>query len=423
MKVLLLPFSPGSGMAHTGSCLTIAGELGTRGHEAVIGYGGTRAELIESDGFRLIEIGEIPLERHRDHGQMDRFYPDVDDLVERIETDRVTIESERPDVVVIDMRLTAAPAAELAGVPTVTVNHFFSGTRFSALMSRRRRLGMLRHPLAATRGARQLFVRDYMGTRTLGERFSAARKRLGLPPAEGIPMTGPSTAFTTTPFLDPPTRPLPEGWHLVGPVTWSASGGVRPPSDRSRPLVFVSQGTIPSESAVAEISMGLSGIDAEIAVVTFGEVDPEGIAALDPRITVLDFVDNDAWLEAADVAVLHGGHLSMSAAARAGTPTVVIPDGRDHWAWAAKTTRLGTGISLYRPLLPGAIGRATKKVLTNPRYTERAGRLAKELEGWEGEPKVADLIERVAAEPDLGIPGGSKRAADPPARLDEDEGR
>jgi UDP:flavonoid glycosyltransferase YjiC (YdhE family) len=154
-----------------------------------------------------------------------------------------------------------------------------------------------------------------------------------------------------------------------------------------------------------EIVKGLSGLEAEIAVVTMGVTDREEIESLGPGITALEVVDNDAWVSAADVAVMHGGHLSMSAAARAGTPTVVIPDGRDHWAWAAKTDRLGTGIALYRPLIPGAVGRAVRKILTDPGYTERADRLARKLEGWSGEEKTADLIERVAAEPELGVCG------------------
>ena len=268
---------------------------------------------------------------------------------------------------------------------------------------------MLRHPLYVAGRLGSVFDRDPFGAEALARRFAETRRRLGLPPSEdqGLPMIGPCTAFTTTPFLDPPARPLPEGWHYVGPVTWSASDGTAPPPRGDRPLLFASQGTLGAESAIGEIARALSDLDAEIAVVTVGAADHRGIESLGPRITALDFVDNDAWLEAADVAVLHGGHLSMSAAARAGTPTIVIPDGRDHWAWAAKTTRFGTGIALYRPLIPGAIGRAVRKVLAVSGYTERAGRLASDLRDWSGEERTADLIERVAAEPELGISGSS----------------
>ena len=45
--------------------------------------------------------------------------------------------------------------------------------------------------------------------------------------------------------------------------------------------------------------------------------------------------------------------------------------------------------------------------LTDSRYAVRADRLAKDLQGWSGEERIADLIERVAAEPELGIRGGS----------------
>lgn len=403
MKALFFPFSPGPGLAHAGACLSVAGEVVSRGHEAVLAYGGTRPDLARGEGVTVVAVEEVPLERTLGHSRMDGFYPDLETLLRFIEGDRNLIEAESPDVVVIDLRMPSALAAELVGVPVLTINHFLPLTGYTTLSSWRRRLGMLRHPFRVAAKLGSLFQSDPFRTRVIEERFIEARRALGLPIRDGLPLTGPCTAFTTTPFLDPPARPLPQGWHYAGPVTWTAPGGVRPPPRGDRPLVFASQGTLGSPSVVADVARSVSGLDAEIALVTMGTADHGEIEALGPGITALDFVDNDAWLEAADVAVLHGGHLSMSAAARAGTPTVVIPDGRDHWAWATKTTRFGTGISLYRPLLPGAVGRATKKVLTRQRFTERARDLAEDLQDWRGEERVADLIERVASEPELGL--------------------
>lgn len=402
MKVLFFPFCPGSGLAHAGACLSVAGELAARGHEAVLAYGGNRPDLVMREGVRIIKVDEVPLDRAGDHNRMDRFYPDTESLIGFIESDRALIEAEAPDVVAIDMRLPSAPAAELAGVPVVSINHFLPTTGYTTLTSSQRRLGMLRHPLYVAGRIGSILDRDPFGARILSGRFADARCRLGLPLREGLPMTGACTAFTTTPFLDPPSHPFPDGWHYAGPVTWSAHGGELPSGHGERPLVFTSQGTLGAKSAIREVVRSLSGLDAEIAVVTMGAVDHREIESLGTGIRALELVDNDAWLEAADIAVMHGGHLSMSAAARAGTPTVVIPDGRDHWAWAAKVARLGTGIPLYRPLVPGAIGRAVRKVLTRPGYTERAGRLAVELEDWKGESRIADLIEEVADKPELG---------------------
>ena len=408
MKALFFPFAPGHGLAHVGACLSVATEVAARGEEAVMAYGGTRSDLVRADGVRVIGAEEIPLEWTRDHDQMDCFYPDVETLIRFVEADGKVIEAEQPDVVVIDMRMPTALAAELAGVPTVTINHFLALTGYTTLSSWKRRLGMLRHPVRVASRLGTVFDRDPFRVTPLKARLDQARIELGLPPRDELPIIGPCTAFTTTPFLDPPTRPLPEGWHYAGPVTWSAAGEKPPPAPTDRPLVFVSQGSLGSDSAIAEIAGAVAGLDADIAVVTMGAVDHGEIEALGPGITAHEVVDNDAWLEAADVAVMHGGHISMSAAARAGTPTVVIPDGRDHWAWAAKTTGLGTGISLYRPLLPGAVGRAVKKVLTRPSYAERASRLAAYLEDWKGEERIANLIEQVAANPKLGLSDESR---------------
>lgn len=404
MKALFFPFSPGPGLAHAGACLSVAEELVTRDHEAVVAYGGTRPDLVSGGRVPVVEVKEVTLEDDFDHDRIDLFYPDVETIVGFIEADRELIDTERPDVVVIDMRMPSQSAAELAGVPTVTINHFLPFTGYTTLSSWHRRLGMFRHPLRVASRIPSLFERDPFRAGVVVERFDEARRKLGLAPVGRLAMTGPCTAFTTTPLLDPPARPLPDGWHYTGPVTWSVPNARTPDKTDGRPLVFVSQGTLGSRAAIREVANGLSGLEAEIAVVTMGAVDPEGVASVGPGIKALEFVDNDAWVAAADVAVMHGGHLSMSAAARAGTPTVVIPDGRDHWAWAAKTTRLGTGISLYRPLLPGAIGRAVRKVLEEPGYRERATSLARELEGWSGEERTADLIEEVSESPHLGLP-------------------
>ena len=189
MKVLFFPFCTGSGLAHAGACLSVAGELAARGHEAVLAYGGTRPDLVTKEGVRIVEVDEIPPERSGGHDQMDGFYPDTENLIRFIECDRELIEAEAPDVVVIDMRLPSMPAAELAGVPVVTISHFLPTTGYTSLTSRQRKLGMLRHPLYVAGRIGSILDRDPFRARVLSERFAEARRRLGLPPREGLPMT------------------------------------------------------------------------------------------------------------------------------------------------------------------------------------------------------------------------------------------
>ena len=203
MKVLFFPFCPGPGLAHAGACLSVAGELAARGDEAVLAYGGSRPDLVRREGVRIVEVDEIPLEWAGGHNQLDGFYPDVESLIRFIEGDRALIEAEAPDVVVIDMRLPSATAAELAGVPLVTINHFLPATGYTTLTSWQRRLGMLRYPRHVASRLGSIFKRDPLRVEALSGRFAEARRRLGLPPREGLPMTGDCTAFTTTPFLDP----------------------------------------------------------------------------------------------------------------------------------------------------------------------------------------------------------------------------
>ncbi len=400
MKALLLPFAPGPGMAHVGACLAVGEELAARGHDVVLGYGGSRPELLGGGAVRVVEADEIPYERTASRPRIDHWYPDSADLLARVQADLELIAGERPDVVVTDARIPAQIAAQASGVPHVSINHFLPNTGMTAWTTPRARLRALRRPAHTLSRLPQLARGDAHGATRLGSRVNEVRASLGLDPATSL-FAGQITLATTTPLLDPAPR-LPAAWRYVGPITWSVPAGAAPPDRRGgRPFVYVSQGSIGAPGRLRAIARELSREPVEGMIATMGACDPAELRSLAPNLDAANCVDNDAWLRAADVAVLHGGHLTVSAAACAGVPVIVLPDGRDHWAWAARVETFGTGIALRSPRTPGAIRRAVRRVLREPRFRERAAELARHLAGWDGRSLAAaaieDAVDRVAA--------------------------
>lgn len=396
-----MPAAPGKGFAHAAACLSVAGTLGKRGHDAIVAYGGDREDLVRSTGAKTVRCDEVPYERTRNHTSLDDWFVSTADLGQRVESDIRLVESVEPDVVVTDLRVTGSLAAEHLRIPNLAIHHFLAATGYTDLTSRQTHMRELRHPARAAASALWrlplLLRRDRYGATALLEKVNAVSASLELPRRERLLAGVDSTAFTGSPVTDPLTRPLPAGWHLGGLLTWSAPEGSKPDGGEGRPLVFVNHGSLPNLSNLKKAIEALSRLPVEVVATGMGASDATIASELPGNVRILETAALEDWLEQADLVVTHGGHLSMSATALSGTPVVLLPDGRDHWAWAVRVERLGTGEVLRPPVSARAIARTAHRVLASEACLAKAKRLAEELEPWRGEDRIADLIEETAA--------------------------
>jgi UDP:flavonoid glycosyltransferase YjiC (YdhE family) len=391
-RVLLFPFAPGGGLAHVGACITLARELERRGHETVLAYGGDRTDVVAAEVGGFERVDEVPYERTVGD-TVAHWFETPAQLVQLVEGDRRLIERLRPDAVVVDTRLSASYASELSGVPDLALMHFLRLMKwYREPEPWRRRLREVRRPHRVGAALRRRRDPDLGGGKALDRVVAQARQALGLPPLE-LPWRGSIVACTTTPLLDP--AELPSHWRYVGPVTWSSADSSCPPPTRgSRPLVYVTQGTTGSPELLRRIVLELAHEPFDLGISTAGVAEAD-LRALAPAATLDDFLPSARWLAAADVAVIHGGHLTASEAHLAGTPVAVVPFRADQWAWADRVERLGTGIALRAPLLPGAVRRAVHRLLRRERYRLAARRVAAHLAGWDGPARAADLVEEL----------------------------
>ena len=392
MRVALFPFGAGHVLAHPAACRSVARALADRGHEPVLVYGGLERETF-ADGVRMESVAEIAPGRV-DPKSFARAYDGPDELLALVDADLAVLERLRPDAAVIDCRASAGIACELSGVPFVSLMHFLHTSPWRVV----ERWGeILRRRTRVRRVVRRVLVRlssNPAGVETVRQVIRDARSRVGLDPSRSG-VDGDRVACTTTPLLDP-TEGLPSHWRYVGPVTWSAPANGEPPRRAERPLVYVTQGSTGSAETLARTVRELAHEPVDVLVTAAALCDPRALEALAPNVRAERLLPGRACMEAADVAVVHGGHLTTIEAHLAGTPVVVVPHGFDQYAWANRAERLGTGLAVRPPILPGAIRRAVRRVLSQDRYRRAAASVAAELRDWDGPRVIADLVEEVA---------------------------
>jgi UDP:flavonoid glycosyltransferase YjiC (YdhE family) len=393
----MLPFAPGGLLGHVGACAAVARVLRDRGHEVTFAYGGSLAEVLEREGFAWRAVEEVAADRGTDSA---RWFDSADQVERVVRSNLGVLEQARPDLAVTSSGIAAGMACELAGVPEVHLNHYLGLSPYarSAVVWSQRRAD-LRHPRRIPRVLRSRLAARRPGPPILGH-FREARRRLGLPnvAAPGAPRPGATIACTTTPFLDPAPQ-MPPTWRYVGPLTWEAAGGALPPRRRPElPLVYVTQGSTGSRELLLRAVAELADEPVELLVSTGQLAEPDEARALGDAVSAERYLPGRACMEAAAVAVVHGGQLTMTEAMLAGTPVVVLPSLRDQVRSLYRAEWLGVGVGEWPPPpRRGAVRRGVRKLLHRLAYRRRTTELGEHLRTvWDGARNSAHLVEEVA---------------------------
>jgi len=141
----------------------------------------------------------------------------------------------------------------------------------------------------------------------------------------------PSHAFLGSAVRDEPADPEVEAWL--------ARGGA--------PIVYVSFGSFLSVRAdvLAKVSEALKTLDVRVALAV-GSTDRRELGELPESWLVREFLPQVTLLTHATLAVTHGGNNSVTEAATAGVPMLVLPFSTDQFAGAAAIESRGYGIAL-----------------------------------------------------------------------------
>lgn len=172
--------------------------------------------------------------------------------------------------------------------------------------------------------------------------------------------------------------------------TSSADLDVLPPGHE--PLVYVTLGTVAAglgawPGTYRAIIDALAEVPVRVLVTTGRGVDPAEIGPLPPRTVVTPFVPQAVALDAASVAVVHGGFGTILGALRAGVPMAVTPLFADQPYTAARLQDVGAAVWVPMGLDPSVVPEgvqdhvrvAVERLLDEPAPRAAAVRLADEM--------------------------------------------
>jgi MGT family glycosyltransferase len=195
---------------------------------------------------------------------------------------------------------------------------------------------------------------------------------------------------------------LRPGWHCVGPLLSSPPPAV-PPAER--PLVYVCFGTSynkrPDQFQAVISGLADEPVDVLVSagngVVSAGDIDP-----LASNVTWREFVPAREVLARASVHITHGGCNSVHESLLAGVPMVCIPQAFDQFPLARNVKLLGAGVIANEE--PTEIRDAVRSLLDGAEARASARELGEHLLRYDGERRVAEVIEQVLTEDEPAAP-------------------
>ena len=205
------------------------------------------------------------------------------------------------------------------------------------------------------------------------------RAEIGLPPVTNVRdhVITDHPWLATDPFLDP-TKRTP-GFDVLQTGAWFRPDRRPLPEDL---MAFVDGGTPPVYVGFGSMPMHAA---ADVAPATVGELRARGrrlviqrgwagLAPLDgpDDLFVVDDVNHQALFPRVAAVVHHGGAGTTTAAARAGTPQLVVPQMADQPYWGARVAELGIGATVS----PGASLSDALDVTLRPDTRSRATAVA-----------------------------------------------
>ncbi|HEX3781908.1 MAG TPA: glycosyltransferase [Pseudonocardiaceae bacterium] len=343
--------------------LPIARKAGLDAAPAGIGIGPAfNAELADkaAQGWRLPPEQIDPIRATVFGVAMPRkFVADLGELFQR----------QRPDLVVYELlNPGGALAAKLAGVPAV-------GHGFGRLS-------------------------DSPASLAMTEQVAGYAAELGFAGTE-FPTFG-------DPFLDicPGSAQAPEFLTAANrlplrPVGWNEPGDLPPgvvDSDRGRPLIYLTLGTVMGNAAVLRTAIdGLAALDADILVATGPSVRREGLGEVPANVRLEAWVPQADLLPHVDLMVHHGGSGSTLGAFGAGLPQLLVPQGADQFTNADVVRELGLGDRLIgEEVTAAAITELATRLLSDATVSAAAERMAAEVAAMPAPAEIAEQLPGLA---------------------------
>lgn len=394
LKVLF--FAEGATLAHVARPYVVAQSLSPEAFEVVFARPSSFAWLTAGSGLRTIDLpcqDAKVFARRLEHG---RPLYDYATLAAYVEQDLALIETERPDVVIGDFRLSLSVSARLRNVPYVTICDAYwspeypsrpplpvlSFTRFtpiplaSLLFRHIAPLAMRLHTLPLER------LRAHHGLPSLGHDLRRCYTDADLRLFANFPELFPEVAESETATF-------------IGPISWSpAANASLELTTAGRPLVYVTMGSSGDIGVLGSVIEAVGSFDCDIVVSTAGRSVPGKVRASSTRL--FDYLPGEQVCERASLVVCNGGSPTTNQALAQGVPVLGIASNMDQFLNMRAVEEFGAGILVRGDRArPERIRTAAQALLTHPAFAARARALAASTAARQASRPVTHSIERL----------------------------
>ena len=210
------------------------------------------------------------------------------------------------------------------------------------------------------------------------------------------------TLILGLPELIEPKGILPRYAHRVGPTVWEPPLPGPLPQwigqlGVERPAVLASVSTVGAADAqlAATVGQAVAGedIDVVLTVAADGVMPP-----LPANVRAVPFISHGALLPHVSVVVSHSGNGTVTRAACAGVPLLLLPGGRDQQEVARGAAAAGIALALDREHGDATRVRSgLRTLLEDARYRTRARALARRAARYHAAATAADALEAMLA--------------------------
>ncbi|MGI3902435.1 MAG: nucleotide disphospho-sugar-binding domain-containing protein [Janthinobacterium lividum] len=426
MKILMAS-TPAVG--HLNPLLAVAQILRSRGDDVVLATATSLASRVTEAGVRFVPLAP---EADLDFRRIDEIVPDrerlppgpvregyvfkrvfLDPMPAQARTLRALIDSERPDVIVVDQIFCGSTPLFLDRTrprpPLVTL-----GVSFLPLDRPDGAPLWLGLPPARDAATRERYAELAAQVETSFEPVRAYTDELlvslGVPPLDGSLMQArvmhcDAYLMPTVPAFEYDVYALPDHVRFIGALAAPSSSAPLPDwwaeLDGERRVVLVTQGTVANNDFSQLIEPTLTALaerDDLLVVVTTGGRPVEDIAVAIPRNARLEsFLPFAKLLPKVDVLVTNGGYGTVSMALAAGIPLVVSGLSEDKAEVAARISWAGVGIDLASNAPTSeALQAAVSEVLETERFRAKARSLAAKFSALDAAREVCSVLDSLA---------------------------
>lgn len=307
------------------------------------------------------------------------------------------------DAVITDQTMPGGTAAEMAGLPFITLCHALAMNPEPAVPPWSTSWNFDPSPEGIIRNERG-YQAAAAAVAPVIDAVNTCRSQAGLTPIQSPTSRargGDSPLAIISqqpPSFDFPRMTLPPHFHYTGPfLDVGESPSIPFPWDRldGRPLIYASMGTLQNgvHSIFETIAAAVSKLPVQL-VITFGrpECTPPRELPGDPLI--VSYAPQRSLLRRASLAISHAGMNTVLESLSCGVPLVAIPITNDQPAIAARVSWMHAGeVVPLAELSVKTLRDAVKSVLGDEEYRQNARKVQSEIQELGGVRQAVNVVE------------------------------